>query len=73
MHLRGVAPIVCLLVLPALLLNGQVTTGTILGTVTDASGAVVAGAKVTITETSKGTSQDYTTDDTGFYMARMVQ
>ena len=32
----------------------QMTTGSILGTVHDSTGAVVAGAKVTITDTGKG-------------------
>ncbi len=68
MHVRRVAPILCLLLLPVYV-EGQVTTGTILGTVTDSSGAIIGGAKVTITETSKGTSQEYTTDDTGFFNA----
>lgn len=47
----------------------QVTTGTILGNARDKSGAAVAGAKVTITETSKSTAQEFTTDDEGNYNA----
>lgn len=47
----------------------QVTTGTILGTVTDKSGGAIGGADVTITETGKGTSRRYQTDDTGGYYA----
>jgi hypothetical protein len=50
-------------------LFAQVTTGTILGTVKDHTGAVVTGATVIITETSKGTSQQLQTDDTGSYTA----
>ncbi|MBI1791885.1 MAG: TonB-dependent receptor [Acidobacteria bacterium] len=50
-------------------LSAQVTTGTILGSARDNSGAVVAGARITITETSKGTVQQYSTDDTGAYSA----
>lgn len=43
------------------------TSGTILGTVSDASGAAVAGATVTITEVNKNTSQSVQTDDSGNY------
>ncbi len=45
----------------------QVTTGSILGTVRDASGAVVAGATVTITDTGKGTTSVKQTDAEGNY------
>ncbi len=44
-------------------------TGTVLGSVRDNTGASVAGAKVTITDTSKGTSQVHTTDEEGSYNA----
>jgi hypothetical protein len=63
--------LVCLALLLALAIPAaaQVTTGTILGTVRDSTGAVVPGAQVTITETSKGTSTQYATDETGSYNA----
>lgn len=48
---------------------GQVTTGTILGSVHDTSGAAVSGASVTITDTGKGTVSTYQTDDAGAYNA----
>ena len=48
---------------------GQVTTGTILGTVRDSSGAVVPDATVTITDTGKGTVSTYTSDANGDYNA----
>jgi hypothetical protein len=47
----------------------QVTTGSILGTVRDNSGAAVKGAKVTITEIGKSNSVTFTTDDEGSYNA----
>jgi hypothetical protein len=45
----------------------QMTTGSILGTVHDSTGAVVAGAKVTVTDTGKGTSKTDATDAQGGY------
>src|SRR3954468_9343305 len=42
--------------------------GTIVGTVTDQSGAVVAGAKVSITDPSTGQSRDETTNDQGYFV-----
>ena len=47
---------------------GQVTTGSILGTVHDASGAVLPNATVTITDTGKGTSSVKQTDANGEYL-----
>src|SRR5271157_413827 len=46
---------------------GQVTTGTIFGTVTDAQGAAVQKATVTVTDVSKGTTDTTTTNDSGNY------
>src|ERR1035441_2745048 len=45
----------------------QQVFGSIFGTVTDASGAAVANAKVTITDASKGTKFEVTTDANGNY------
>ncbi len=45
----------------------QVTTGSILGTVRDASGAVIPGASVTVTDTGKGTTSVKQTDTEGNY------
>ena len=47
----------------------QVTTGTILGSVRDSSGAAIPAAKVTITDNAKGTTTDYQTDQAGAYNA----
>src|SRR5208282_6040872 len=46
---------------------GQVTTGTIFGTVTDAQGAAVQKATVTVTDIAKGTVDTATTNDSGNY------
>ncbi len=60
-----------LLVLPAAcsLLAAQSTFGSILGTVTDASGAVVPAARVTITNLGENTSVTLQTDAQGNYEA----
>jgi hypothetical protein len=47
--------------------NAQQVFGSILGTVTDPTGAAVTNAKVTITDTNKGTSFEVTTDAQGTY------
>src|ERR1700733_14704820 len=46
---------------------GQVTTGSILGTIHDATGAVVPNAKVTVSDTGKGTTSVHQTDSDGSY------
>jgi hypothetical protein len=45
----------------------QVTSGSLLGTVRDASGAVIPGATVTVTDTGKGTTSVKQTDTEGNY------
>ncbi len=61
------------LILGALLLtlsaNAQGSFGTILGNVTDPTGAVLVGAKVTITNTQTGVSRTVVTDSAGAYNA----
>ncbi len=55
-----------LLCLPAF---SQGSFGRILGTVTDQSGGVVAGATVTVIDTERGINRALTTDDAGAYNA----
>ena len=60
--------IVALLVLsisPSLF--GQAVSATLLGTVTDSTGATVPGAKVTATETATGLIHESVTNDSGNY------
>ncbi len=47
----------------------QTTAGRILGTVSDQSGAAVAGATVVVTDVQRGISRTLTTDDSGGYVA----
>src|SRR5579862_358535 len=48
---------------------GQVTGGTILGTVTDASGSAVPNAEVTVTNTATSVATVVMTNDSGLYSA----
>ena len=65
--LRPIFVCAALLMLAAGLLFGQAVNGSLLGTVTDSSGATVAQAKVTITETKTGLSRNMETNDSGNY------
>jgi hypothetical protein len=47
--------------------HAQVTGATLSGTISDASGAVVAGAQVSAKNNATGTSRDVTVDSSGFY------
>ncbi len=51
----------------ALPIHGQAVNGTILGTVSDPSGATVANAKVTATQAETGSSRDSVTNESGNY------
>jgi len=49
---------------------GQVQNGQFQGTVTDPSGAAIAGAKVTITNSSTGLAINATSNQSGFYVVK---
>jgi outer membrane receptor protein involved in Fe transport len=57
--------IVCMSVAPNA--HAQAVYGTITGTVTDAQGSGVAGAKVVVTNVTKGTIEEATTNENGGY------
>jgi hypothetical protein len=61
---------VCFLAFPTFL-YGQ-ATGSFSGTITDSSGSVVSGAKVTVTSQGTGVARDARTDDTGHYVVTLV-
>ena len=65
--LRSVFILAVGVVLSILPLQAQVDTGSITGTVTDASGAVVGGAKVTLTNEGTGASLTVNTGSDGTY------
>ena len=48
-------------------LNAQVLYGSVVGTVTDQSGAVVPKAHIVITNTATGVKRETVADDTGHY------
>src|SRR5712692_7302213 len=66
LQLLGGAMGMLLLSLP---LFSQGSSGRILGTVTDQSGSVIAGATVTVTDTERGVSKILTTNEPGEYNA----
>jgi hypothetical protein len=51
----------------------QTTMGRILGSVSDQSGAAVAGAKIVITDAQRGVTRTVSTDDSGNYVAPELQ
>ncbi|MFZ0955511.1 MAG: carboxypeptidase-like regulatory domain-containing protein, partial [Candidatus Sulfotelmatobacter sp.] len=65
--LRGLLALAVFTTLNVGPLQAQVDTGSITGTVTDTTGAVVSGAKVTLTNEGTGTSLSTTTGADGVY------
>ncbi|MBZ5666198.1 MAG: TonB-dependent receptor [Acidobacteriia bacterium] len=65
--------IVCLLLAVCVPVFSQTTTGRILGTVSDQSGAAVPGAAVVITDVQRGTTRAVATDDSGNYAVLDLQ
>ena len=63
-----VSAIVALCVLPGIL-RAQVNQARLIGTVTDQSGGVIAGATVIVTDVQKNVSRTLTTDSAGEYVA----
>src|ERR1700730_4256381 len=52
--------------------QSQAFTATISGTVTDKSGSVVAGAKITLTSAERGITRSFTTKDSGTYTITLL-
>src|SRR5215469_10098915 len=74
--MRRALHVVCIcqfLLLSALLAYGQGGRGTINGTVTDPSGAVVAAADVTVRDLNTGTASRVTTSTDGHFSAPFLQ
>ena len=66
-NLRWIGALCALLLAVAISSYGQAVNATLLGTVTDASGAVIASAKVTVTETNTGVSHSGQANESGNY------
>src|ERR1700751_545359 len=65
--------VLCLGVALAAPIHAQTTTGRILGSVRDTQDAAIVGARVTVTDTFRGTSRALTTDEAGDYLAADLQ
>jgi hypothetical protein len=55
------------------LARAQAVTGTLLGNITDSSGAAVPGATVTATEVQTNVSRSTTTNESGYYLLASLQ
>ncbi|HZO54388.1 MAG TPA: TonB-dependent receptor, partial [Bryobacteraceae bacterium] len=66
--MRRVLSLAAPLLLISSLLFGQGNSGSILGTITDSSGGVVASAKVSVTNTRTGVKVDGSSDTSGNYL-----
>ncbi len=60
----------CCFLMFALFAVGQIQNGQFTGTVTDPSGAAIAGAKVTVTNLGTGLTVSLTTNSSGLYVAK---
>src|SRR5438270_7061523 len=67
--MRAVVCLSCAVLLLGLPLFSQINTGRILGTVTDQTGGVIAGAMVTVTNPQTGVARNLVADDAGEYNA----
>lgn len=66
---RSVILVILSVVFTGTSLLGQTTTGRILGTVTDPTGAAVPNASVTVTDVQRGVSRSLQTDESGTFAA----
>ena len=67
-HLSIAALLAMILLAAPAPVRGQAVNGTLLGTVTDSSGAPVGNAKLTVTETNTGISHNSQTNESGNYV-----
>src|SRR5579885_2524215 len=67
MKLSSPCAILAAVALCAAVAFGQAVTGSMVGTVSDTSGATVPNAKVTITEVNTGTTRTTNTNESGNY------
>src|SRR5260370_39471211 len=67
MRLKSLFPGACLGVLLTLAVQANAQTSSVVGTITDQSGAIIEGAKVTATNTQTSTARESSSNDTGLY------
>ena len=72
-HLTNLSAIVLILILSAVTVMAQATTGSLRGTVTDSNGGAIAGAAVTVKNDSTGTSGSFTTSTDGNFDVPALQ
>ena len=68
----SLSALVCLLSLPSLALAQTASTGALIGEVTDANGAVVAGVQVTMTNEATGEKRDVFSQENGSYAVPLL-
>jgi hypothetical protein len=66
-------PVLFSLVAAVSVLSAQTATGTLTGTVTDSSGAIVSGAKVAVVNTGTSSRFEVVTNESGIYTAPLLQ
>ncbi len=66
------AGLVFILLIVAVVASGQGYFGTVSGLLTDRTGAVISGAKITLTDQEKGYKRSTTSDGSGRYLYRSV-
>ena len=74
-HLAGFrlsATLLSVLLLSGTVAWAQLYSGSISGTITDPSGGVIPGARITVTDIAKGTPFAATTDASGYYVVRSL-
>src|SRR5262245_46214857 len=65
--------LVAMLSVGSIPLYGQAVNGTLLGTITDSTGAVVPAAQVTVVETNTGISRNVETNQSGHYVFALLE
>src|SRR5207244_4123114 len=66
-HLRWMSALCALILVSCVSIYAQAVSATVVGTVTDASGAAVPDSKITINEVNTGISRTGQTNDSGNY------
>src|SRR5215472_5929451 len=62
-----------MLLTPTMVIGQAAYTSQLTGVVTDASGGVIPGARVTLTDQATGVSQTYSTDSRGIYVFTAIR